>query len=251
MFSLVLVWTLAIGMFLIPPLLAATFGSDAVSQWVGVYFAGAFGGLVLELTASRGQIELPSTRGPQSDPAKEEKVQLGNPLGRQVDLGFFSRMMLGGLAAFTVLLLAKFLSVGAKSDDFSTSAAAVSTLAWAVAIGFASPGAWAAVKRLAESRYKSALDVEKQRNDDQKKLARHAHGKLERGSNRMKASRANRSATLIEDELVQRVALEQDPDQIVQLLRPSDENVLEATQAIDEARGVLEALYSLGNGSSG
>lgn len=240
------VWLLALLAFLAPPWLATAWGTDALGSWVGAYFAGGFGGLVLELTASRGQLELPSTRGQQPDPSEDEAAQMGNPLGRQVDLGFFGRMMLGALAAFTVLLLAKFLSVGAESRDFAESATSVATLAWAVAIGFTSPAAWAAIKRLAESRYKSALSVQKEKNKEKTKLATHAKKKLDHAKDKFEEGRRRPLVDASVRRQLMMAVSENEADPIIELLGVPDLNAEEAASAVDEARGVLESLTALG-----
>jgi ABC-type multidrug transport system fused ATPase/permease subunit len=146
---------------------------------MGIYLAGAFGGLILESGATRGQVELPSQRQRnEEDEAKEEKA-FGRPLGRQVDLGFFSRMFVGGLAAFAVILIAKFLASGAKTEEFPTTASSAAAYAWAIAIVFTSPAAWAAMRRLAEARYKSALAVAKDQAEKTKRNTAAATSKIQ------------------------------------------------------------------------
>jgi hypothetical protein len=252
-------WVFALIISAGPPTIAAWVGPENLQQWIGVYIAGAFGGLVLELGATRGQLELPSARQRKED-ADDEAVDeraIGTPLGAQVDLGFFSRMFLGGLAAFAVLLIAKFLASGAKTQDFPTSANSVATYAWAVAIGFTSPAAWAAVKRVAEARYESALAVADARDKAQKKHVRKARAKVDqakeiirRAADHPAQERAMHSQRLsfalqryVDDPSVKFTA--DDQAKISELAEPPPDSEALASEAmshLDEAGAILETL---------
>jgi hypothetical protein len=267
------VWILAILIVAAPPVMVLWFGSASLEKWIGVYLAGAFGGLVYELFGTRGQLELPSTRGPQHDADEKEVREFGNPLGVQVDLGFFGRMFVGALAAFTVLLLAKFLAAGARTEDFATSADAVATLAWAVAIGFTSPAAWGAIGKLAEARYKSALAVKDEQLKTQSEAAKKSKARLDEERQRQRDQRnrrptpapaviagvdavrsrnrdrvrqlltANGVTAREEDQVV--ILDADDMGQMFNLVQAEDQDAVgsdEALRAMDEASAILESI---------
>ncbi|MDQ3789339.1 MAG: hypothetical protein M3422_19100 [Actinomycetota bacterium] len=96
---------------------------------LGLYCAGALGGLVLELlTDDLYRLELPSRANPGD----------GKPL--QCNLGFLSRMTVGGLSGITLVTL--FGQVGNVGDTPPTGTAA---LVWALAAGATSPAVWTRV----------------------------------------------------------------------------------------------------------
>jgi hypothetical protein len=78
------------------PVVLAWAGPTAIQVWVGAYIAGCAGGLVHELILGKGRIELPS---PADAGASRDAEDTRASLGPQIDLGFFARLVSGGLGA--------------------------------------------------------------------------------------------------------------------------------------------------------
>lgn len=130
------------------PAITAAIAGGSLRDWIPVYLAGGAGGLVLELTTSRGQVELPGPGKPADDAGQDPR----RPLLPQVDLGFLARFLLGGLAAVVVLMV----GAGAGGDDTAEALAKAAksdlSIAWAVAIGSASTAVWQAIAKMVQAR---------------------------------------------------------------------------------------------------
>jgi hypothetical protein len=138
------------------PVGAAALADGSLDDWIPIYLAGAFGGLLLELLNRKGQIEVPGPGVPLSgDAAKDE----AGSSGVQIDLGVCARLILGGLAAVVAIMLIA--AAGSKDDTANAlrdAAGANLSIGWAVAIGIASTAVWAALRKAAEQRV-NAINV--------------------------------------------------------------------------------------------
>lgn len=143
-----------------PVLLAEATGPDStIDDWVRIYVAGAFGGLVLELITSRGQIEIPGPAKPTS--TEDEAADPRRALLPQFDLGVFARLFLGGMAAVVALML-----VAAAGDEALTDTAAADlSIGWAIATGAASAAVWTTLQRLAAARVETLLGAQRTTGD--------------------------------------------------------------------------------------
>lgn len=130
------------------PVAAAGVLGGTLDDWIPVYLAGAIGGLVLELIASRGQVELPGPAGPGDDDANDPR----RPLLPQIDLGVLARFILGGLAAVVVLMIGSAAGADDSADALERAASADLSIAWAIAIGSASAAVWQAIGRMVQAR---------------------------------------------------------------------------------------------------
>ncbi len=211
-------WLLASLVVVFPVLLVLWPGPEVLRAWIPAYVAGAFGGLVHELIASRWQVELPSVPE-QTGP--DEKNEFAKPLGPRVDLGFFGRMFTGGLAAFTVLLLARYLASAGGSAYLPTAAETPATIAWAVAIGFTSPAAWKAIKKLADARY-ATLTAQAEAKDEQRKRE---HRALRQTRDKLRGGRQGQRNVVVRE--------------------PAQEELGSPAPTLDEAAGALDALLAM------
>jgi hypothetical protein len=138
--------------FLIGPVIFALIGPIAIQVWVGAYVAGCAGGLVHELVLGRGRVELPS-RAEAGASAETEDIR--TPLGPQVDIGFFARLISGGLAAVALLLVYNAAVGELSAADLESLADDGDTFGWAIFLGLASPAIWTAGQRLVAARLAS------------------------------------------------------------------------------------------------
>jgi len=124
------------------PVLAIAFDPGSITKWLPSYWAGAAGGLMLELVGGGWGVELPSTgkKGPVD--------RRFAPFGSWIDLGFFGRMTEGALAAPVFIILINALLDGKSNDELLAIATNFDTLAWSVVVGLASPSAWKAGEAL-------------------------------------------------------------------------------------------------------
>lgn len=101
-----------------------------VAQWLAlvlVFFGGAVGGVVFELLALQGRIELPHRPSPEE--AKKDMTEEGNyaVASHMVDLGVIARVLIGGVAAIIALIvftptnLIQLLGVAAVAGSAGTS----------------------------------------------------------------------------------------------------------------------------------
>lgn len=135
------------------PILIIAFGPDSLRDWLPAYWAGAAGGLMLELIGGGWGLEMPSAGN------KKPLDQRFAPFGKWVDIGFFGRMATGALAAPVFLVLINVLIDGKSSKELSEVAGNVDTLAWAVLLGAASPSVWKAGEALVTARVGQLTDV--------------------------------------------------------------------------------------------
>lgn len=80
----------------------------------------------------------------------------------RIDIGFFSRVTMGGIAAAAALILVQILHGDAHPAHFVTSALRLDTLAGAVLVGMIAPALWSGAQRLVESRFtiiKGSMDT--------------------------------------------------------------------------------------------
>jgi hypothetical protein len=149
-------WVLGVAALSFPPVLVAFFGPSEAEDWLPVYWAGAVGGLALELFAGGWGIELPSS-------SRRRPVDgRWAPLGPWHDLGFLGRMVTGAIAAPVFLIVVNVVGEGATSSELAAQGDDLETLAWGVLIGAASPTAW----KLAESLVESRIGLVQQRLSD-------------------------------------------------------------------------------------
>jgi len=139
-------WLLSLAALGFAPILAIAFDPGSITKWLPAYWAGAAGGLMLELIGGSWGVELPSM-GKKGPPDKRFK-----PFGPWVDLGFFARMTQGALAAPVFLILVNSLLDGKSNEELMNIATNFDTLAWAVLIGMASPAVWKAGEALVAAR---------------------------------------------------------------------------------------------------
>jgi hypothetical protein len=187
---------------------------DDLRPWLGVYVGGGFGGLVLELLASRWQWELPKLHkrsqvdtSDTDDSFGLQEEAFGNPIGPRIDIGFFGRFLTGGMGAFAILVIAA--SFVTKASDVDS----VLYWAWALAIGFASPAAWRAIRSMAEARvgkiekkYIARLNQDKERHHQHKKAAAVVTKKAQETANVLR-NRHQRQRQLVAPVVVRRADL--------------------------------------------
>lgn len=125
---------------------------DPIRAWLPVYFAGAAGGLVLELLKGQGRIELPSSSVAVQQVLENELDSDFAPFGPRIDIGVFSRLTMGAFAAVVFMILSASVVDGATVEQLAASAARVDTLAWAIAIGATSSAVWVALQEAVTSR---------------------------------------------------------------------------------------------------
>ena len=153
-------WVLGLFALFVAPFVVVAAGLTVLKDatpWVAIYWAGALGGLVLELMRGKWRVELPSRR----DEAGADEAKDFEPHGPRFDIGFLGRMTTGGLAAPVFLILYSAIVDKVAAADLRGIAEQMDTFAWAVLFGFASPGAWAAGEEWIKSRLavvKTTLD---------------------------------------------------------------------------------------------
>jgi hypothetical protein len=82
--------------------------------------------------------------------------------GGRIDIGFFSRVTMGGLAAASVLIVVRLVVGDTQPAHFLASALRLDTLAGAVLVGMIAPALWSGTQTLVESRFsfmKGAIDT--------------------------------------------------------------------------------------------
>jgi hypothetical protein len=176
-------WLIALTFAALPVVGALVSDSD-MAKWAPAYVAGGLGGVVLELLLSRWQLELPSSnpkpaREPARPTAEEEEDSdsaFAFPTGSRVDLGFFGRFFTAGLAAVVFIILGAVVFADESLRGLQANAESNLTIAWAVAIGAASPAVWRALRRIVDARiasvrrqYVKALERDKTTKKHQKK----------------------------------------------------------------------------------
>ncbi len=108
----------------------ATDTVGGLAQWLAlliVFIGGSVGGVVFELLALQGRIELPHR--PSADETKKDMTEEGNyAIARHmIDLGIFARVLIGGVAAvialvvFTPTNLVQLMGVAAVAGSAGTS----------------------------------------------------------------------------------------------------------------------------------
>lgn len=127
-----------------------------VEAWSAVYVAGALGGLVLEFMRNAWRFERPS----KSKPGKSAEASFA-PFGPLTDTGFLGRMFTGGVVAPVFLIIVNALDASTEqARDLGGHLAAVAvrpdTIAWGVAVGFASPAVWTLVEGFVRTRAAAA-----------------------------------------------------------------------------------------------
>jgi hypothetical protein len=140
-------WVFGVGALAFLPVLVALMGPESAEDWIAAYFAGAVGGLALELTGGAWGLELPSY-----EKGRKPKNQRWAPFGPWVDIGFLGRMTTGAVAAPAFLIIINSVLEDESANDLATIATNPDTLAWAVLIGAASPAVWRTGQRLVEAR---------------------------------------------------------------------------------------------------
>lgn len=139
-------WLLGLAALGFVPVLAIAFDPGSITKWLPAYWAGAAGGLMLELVGGGWGIELPSRN------KKGPTDRRFAPLGPWVDIGFFGRMAEGAVAAPVFLILINSLLDGKSNDELMAIATHFDTLAWSVLVGMASPAVWKAGEALVSAR---------------------------------------------------------------------------------------------------
>jgi len=122
-----------------------------------VFWAGAIGGLVLELVSGSWGVELPSYS--RRRPAETRFA----PLGPWHDLGFLGRMTTGAIAAPVFLILVNVIGDSTDSASLTALGDDLESLAWGALIGAASPAAW----KLGEGLVTSRIGLAQQHLSDQ------------------------------------------------------------------------------------
>ncbi len=135
------------------PILLVLFNPGSTKEWLPAYWAGAAGGLMLELIGGNWGLEMPSAGN------RKPIDQRFAPFGKWVDIGFLGRMAAGAVAAPVFLVLINVLIDGKSSKELSEIAGHVDTLAWAVLIGAASPVVWKAGEALVSARMEQMTTV--------------------------------------------------------------------------------------------
>ncbi len=82
--------------------------------------------------------------------------------GGRIDIGFFSRVTMGGLAAAATLIVVRIIVGDTQPGHFLASALRLDTLAGAVLVGMIAPALWSGTQTLVESRFsfmKGAMDT--------------------------------------------------------------------------------------------
>jgi hypothetical protein len=140
-------WALGAIFVLAPALLVDHLAGPDLRAWEGVYAAGALGGLILELVQGKGRIELPGL-SPRNTDTKDPRA----PLGVQLDLGVFARIVSGAVAAPVFLIAYDKLVGNMNAKALASAGGALDTRALAVFVGFAAPAVWAAAGKLVDAR---------------------------------------------------------------------------------------------------
>jgi hypothetical protein len=178
-------WSLGLLAFSLTPgllVLAASLTEGVTSQslaaWTAPYFAGAIGGLILELIQGRGRLELPSVAAKEPPPAgspeasrpiegsagnestggTDEEDDIAAPYGPRIDLGFFARLTLGGVAGAAFMILIRVAVDEVSPSSLPASGTSLETLAWAALIGAVSPAVWKAGQALVNARMGSLTE---------------------------------------------------------------------------------------------
>lgn len=139
-------WLFGIAAVAFVPFLLVVFSPDSLKDWLPAYWAGAAGGLMLELIGGAWGLELPSADG---KPPADGRFA---PFGPWIDIGFFGRMATGALAGPVFLILIGVLLDGKSNDELASIAGNFDTIAWSVLIGMASPVAWKVGETLVSAR---------------------------------------------------------------------------------------------------
>lgn len=139
-------WLFGLAALAFVPFLLVVFSPGSLKDWLPAYWAGAAGGLMLELVGGGWGLELPSAEG---KPPKDGRFA---PFGPWIDIGFFGRMTTGALAGPVFLILIAVLLDGKSNDELASIATNFDTLAWSVLIGMASPAAWKVGETLVSAR---------------------------------------------------------------------------------------------------
>ena len=139
-------WLFGIAALGFVPLLIIAFDPNSLNEWLPAYWAGAAGGLMLELIRGGWGLELPALG------SKKPVDQSFAPFGKWVDIGFLGRMASGAVAAPVFVVLINVLIDGKSGTELSEIAGHVDTLAWSVLLGAASPVAWKAGEALVSGR---------------------------------------------------------------------------------------------------
>lgn len=129
-------WLIGLAALAFVPALIIAFNPGSTKDWLASYWAGAAGGLMLELVGGGWGVELPSMGG------KRPADRRFAPFGPWIDLGFLGRMATGAVAAPVFLVLINALLDGKSNEELVTIANNFDTLAWSVLVGMASPAAW-------------------------------------------------------------------------------------------------------------
>ncbi|HEX2090042.1 MAG TPA: hypothetical protein VHI54_08995 [Actinomycetota bacterium] len=82
--------------------------------------------------------------------------------GARIDIGFFSRVTMGGLAAAATIIVVRIIVGDTQPAHFLASALRLDTLAGAVLVGMLAPALWSGTQTLVESRFsfmKGAMDT--------------------------------------------------------------------------------------------
>jgi len=119
---------------------------EGIRGFIYLYAAGAVGGLVQELV-HRHHVELPSVTPPPPPPPPGSSPAPAGPLW---NLGFLSRMLVGGLAGLVVVtLIGQFDStVGIFATTSAQGATQPAGLVWALVAGAAAPAVWDKVRTM-------------------------------------------------------------------------------------------------------
>jgi hypothetical protein len=165
-----------------PPVAAAF--RDNLADWVPVYLAGGIGGLVMELLASRWQLEMPSItvarRGRDRESETHDEAEFGSPRGVRVDIGVFGRFFTGGLAAVVFIVLAAVVVADESITTLQGQAGTATQIAWAIALGASSTAIWRAIRRIVEARVSSVRrEYAEQLSSTKKELEQHKKIKKE------------------------------------------------------------------------
>jgi hypothetical protein len=166
-------WLLGLAALMFPPIIIAVAGPSDSEDWLPVYWAGAIGGLALELFAGGWGLELPSSS------RRRPSDMRWAPFGPWHDLGFLGRMITGAIAAPVFLVVVNVLGDNASGSDLAAQGDDLENLAWGVLIGAASPTAW----KLAESLVSSRIGMAQQQLSSQ--ITESAENKLAEAQNQL------------------------------------------------------------------
>lgn len=145
-------WIVGAVLVIAPFLILEWAAGKQLEAWSAVYVAGAIGGLVLEFMRNAWRLERPSS----SKPGKAAEASFA-PFGPLTDTGFLGRMFTGGVVAPVFLILVNALDASSEQarnlgGHLAGVAVRPDTIAWGVAVGFASPAVWALVEGFVKSR---------------------------------------------------------------------------------------------------